>query len=60
MKSRQLQAAKLPKRSRPVPLSALGLSIVAQGLWKRWLGPRKPCEKVTEEAVKIRAKREAE
>ena len=29
MKSRQLQAAKLPKRSRAVPLSALGLSIVA-------------------------------
>lgn len=29
MKSRQLQAAQLPKRSRVVPLSALGLSIVA-------------------------------
>ncbi len=29
LKSRQLQAAQLPERSRPVPLSALGLSVVA-------------------------------
>jgi diguanylate cyclase (GGDEF)-like protein len=29
VKSRQLQAAQLPERARPVPLSALGLSVVA-------------------------------
>ena len=39
-------------------VATVGLSIVAKGLWKRWLGPRKPCEKMLEEATKVRLEKE--
>jgi hypothetical protein len=39
-------------------VATLGLSIVAKSMYKRWLGPRKPCEKLTEEAFIIRRKQD--
>jgi len=39
-------------------VATMGLSIVAKSLYKRWLGPRKPCEKITKEARKIRQERD--
>jgi uncharacterized protein involved in outer membrane biogenesis len=35
-----------------------GLSLLAKGLWKRWVGSHDICEKVEEEARKIRQKRD--
>jgi hypothetical protein len=39
-------------------VATVGLSIVAKSLYKRWLGPRKPCSKLTAEARKIRTERD--
>ncbi|MCP4256777.1 MAG: AsmA family protein [Planctomycetes bacterium] len=35
-----------------------GLSILAKGLYERWLGPSDPCNNYTEQARKIRTKRD--
>ncbi|TDJ44549.1 MAG: AsmA family protein [Gammaproteobacteria bacterium] len=39
-------------------VATMGLTIVAKSMYKRWLGPRKPCEKLTEEAFNIRRKQD--
>jgi hypothetical protein len=39
-------------------IATVGLSVVAKGLWKRWLGPRMPCEKNLQEATKIRTEKD--
>lgn len=39
-------------------VATMGLTIVAKSMYKRWLGPRKPCQKLTEEARKIRTERD--
>lgn len=36
----------------------VGLSVLAKSLWERWIGVRRICEKVAEDAVKIRRKRD--
>ena len=41
-------------------VATMGLSIVAQSLYRRFMGPRDPCEALTREARKIRAKRNPE
>jgi hypothetical protein len=39
-------------------VATLGISIVAKGLWKRWLGSRTPCVKNLEEATETRLEKE--
>ncbi len=41
-------------------VATMGLSIVAQSLYRRFMGPRDPCEALTKEARKIRAQRDPE
>jgi len=35
-------------------VATLGISVVAKSMYKRWLGPREPCAKLTEQAREIR------
>jgi hypothetical protein len=39
-------------------VATMGLSIVAESLYKRWFKSRNPCETMTQEAFKIRTKRD--
>jgi hypothetical protein len=34
-------------------VATMGMSVVAKSMYKRWLSPRNPCEKLTEDARKL-------
>jgi len=39
-------------------VATMGISMVAKSMYKRWLGPREPCAKLTEQAREIRKKQD--